>query len=159
MTSFATAITVLSCSLFAAAIIKILAPSGSTEKILKLTISLFVLICIVACFKSVADSVNLSKLKTLSDTEDMTELNATVDQNVLKVTGDYMAKYVESLLSAENLTAEKIEVTVEADENSVINLTDVSIYIDESDSLLKSKYTEIIQSDLNITPKVNIKEQ
>lgn len=155
MTAIATAVTVLSCSLFASALIKMLAPTGSTEKMLRIVISLFVLICVVTCFKSVADAVNLSEF---TETESTESIVSAIDQNVLKVTGDYMAEYVESMLLAEDIAAERIEVTVKADESSVINLTDISIYIDKSNSLLKSKITEIIETDLEITPKVIIKE-
>lgn len=153
MTAIATSVTVLSASLFVAALLKILAPIGSTEKAIRLVISLFVLICIVTCFKSVADAVEIP------DSQSNENINSAVDESVLKVTGDYMAEYVESLLLAEDINADKIEVTVNVDENQVINITDISIYIDKSQTLLQSKITEIIETDLNITPKVKIKEQ
>lgn len=153
MTAIATAVTVLSCSLFVSSLIKILAPTGSTEKVIRFVISLFVLICIVTCFKSIADTVDISTTE-----EDYQKLNSTVDMSVLKVTGDYMAEYVESLLLAEEISAETIEVTVNTDENKVINITDICIYIDKDKYLLESKITDIIETDLDITPKVKIRE-
>lgn len=153
MTAIATAVTVLSCSLFVSSLIKILAPTGSTEKVIRFVISLFVLICIVTCFKSIADTVDISTTE-----EDYQNINSTVDMSVLKVTGDYMAEYVESLLLAEEISAETIEVTVNTDENKVINITDICIYIDKDKSLLESKITDIIETDLDITPKVKIRE-
>lgn len=153
MTAIATAVTVLSCSLFVSSLIKILAPTGSTEKVIRFVISLFVLICIVTCFKSIADTVDISTTE-----EDYQNLNSTVDMSVLKVTGDYMAEYVESLLLAEEISAETIEVTVNTDENKVINITDICIYIDKDKYLLESKITDIIETDLDITPKVKIRE-
>lgn len=153
MTAIATAVTVLSCSLFVSSLIKILAPTGSTEKVIRFVISLFVLICIVTCFKSIADTVDISATE-----EDYQNLNSTVDMSVLKVTGDYMAEYVESLLLAEEISAETIEVTVNTDENKVINITDICIYIDKDKYLLESKITDIIETDLDITPKVKIRE-
>lgn len=153
MTAIATAVTVLSCSLFVSSLIKILAPTGSTEKVIRFVISLFVLICIVTCFKSIADTVDISTTE-----EDYQNINSTVDMSVLKVTGDYMAEYVESLLLAEEISAETIEVTVNTDENKVINITDICIYIDKDKYLLESKITDIIETDLDITPKVKIRE-
>lgn len=153
MTAIATAVTVLSCSLFVSSLIKILAPTGSTEKVIRFVISLFVLICIVTCFKSIADTVDISATE-----EDYQNINSTVDMSVLMVTGDYMAEYVESLLLAEEISAETIEVTVNTDENKVINITDICIYIDKDKSLLESKITDIIETDLDITPKVKIRE-
>lgn len=153
MTAIATAVTVLSCSLFVSSLIKILAPTGSTEKVIRFVISLFVLICIVTCFKSIADTVDISATE-----EDYQNINSTVDMSVLKVTGDYMAEYVESLLLAEEISAETIEVTVNTDENKVINITDICIYIDKDKYLLESKITDIIETDLDITPKVKIRE-
>jgi len=158
MTGISTAVTVLSCSLFAASLIKMLAPHGSTEKILRLVISLFVLISVVTCFKSVADSVNIAEFQSSDATENSEQINSTVEQSVLKVTGDYMAEYVQSLLLSEKISADEIYVTVNADDNSVINITDISIYIDKSKSILKSKITDIIEKDLDIIPKVVVKE-
>lgn len=158
MTGFSAAIAVLSCSLLSAALIKMLAPKGSTEKIMRLVISLFVLICIVSCFKSIVDVVKISDLSDAANSESIEKIDSEIEKSVLKTTGDYMAQYVESLLLSEDIKAEKIEVTVESDEKSVINLTDVSIYIDKSNTFLKSTITEIIEADLDITPKVNVKE-
>ncbi len=157
MTGIITAVTVLSCSLFACALIKILAPTGSSEKILRLTISLFVLICMVTCFKEIADVIKISSEVSLYENPE--DIDNAVKDSVLKVTGDYMADYVVSLLSAEDIKPELVEVTVNSDENSVINITDISIYIDNSKKLLKSEITEIIEADLRVTPKVIIKEQ
>ena len=63
MNSVITAVGVFSVSLFVAALLKILAPSGSCEKVIRLVVSIFVLICIVTCFKSVADEINISKIE------------------------------------------------------------------------------------------------
>ena len=61
MTSVATTIIVLSSSLFTASLIKMFAPSGGTEKILRLIISMFVIICMVTCIRSVVSSVKITR--------------------------------------------------------------------------------------------------
>lgn len=149
MTEVLSAITVLSCSLFVCALIKILAPTGKTEKIIRLVISVFVLICIATCFKSVINSIDLPAFEAS---------NSVTDETMLKVTGDYMAEYIDKLLISENLDAEVVEVTVEADENKVINVSEVSIYINQRDMIYKEKITELIKSYINIEPVITLKE-
>lgn len=158
MTGITTAVTVLCCSLFACALIKFLAPVGNSEKVLRLVLSLFVLICMVTCFKEIADVIKISS-DTSSAYENTEDIDNTVKATVLKTTGDYMAEYILNLLSAEDIKPELVKVTVNSNENSVINITDINIYIDNSKKLLKNKIEEIIEADLQITPKVIIKEQ
>lgn len=152
MNSVITAVGVLSASLFVAALLKILAPSGSCEKVIRLVVSIFVLICMVTCFKSVADEINISEI------EAPVKNDSQFDESVLKLTGDYLAEYVNKLLLIENINAERVEVSVIRDENDVINITDISIYLNKSLAAYKSKAEEIITSSLNISPKVKVKE-
>lgn len=152
MNSVITAVGVFSVSLFVAALLKILAPSGSCEKVIRLVVSIFVLICIVTCFKSVADEINISKI------EAPVKNDSHFDESVLKLTGDYLAEYVNKLLLSENINAERVEVSVIRDENDVINITDISIYLNKSLAAYKSKAEEIITSSLNISPNVKVKE-
>ncbi|MBQ8795284.1 MAG: stage III sporulation protein AF [Clostridia bacterium] len=152
MNSVITAVGVFSASLFVAALLKILAPSGSCEKVIRLVVSIFVLICIVTCFKSVADEINISKI------EAPVKNDSQFDESVLKLTGDYLAEYVNKLLLAENINAERVEVSVIRDENDVINITDISIYLNKSLAAYKSKAEEIITSSLSISPNVKVKE-
>lgn len=154
MTGISSAITVLSCSLFVAGLVKMLIPAGSTEKILRLVISMFVLICIVVCFKTIYDSIDISSLKNSVNSES----EEIYEQNVLRVTGEYMAEYVKGLLDTEKITPEKIEVTVNTDSDFVINITDISIYLDKDNKFHESKIIEIIEADLKITPNLIIKE-
>jgi len=149
MTEVLSAITVLSCSLFVCSLIKILAPTGKTEKIIRLVISVFVLICIATCFKSVINAIDLPAFEAS---------NSVTDEALLKETGDYMAEYIDKLLISENLDAEVVEVTVEADENKVINVSEVSIYINQRDMIYKEKITELIKSYINIEPFITLKE-
>lgn len=152
MNSVITAVGVLSASLFVAALLKILAPSGSCEKVIRLVVSIFVLVCIVTCFKSVADEINISEI------EAPVKNDSQFDESVLKLTGDYLAEYVNKLLLSENINAERVEVSVIRDENDVINITDISIYLNKSLAAYKSKAEEIITSSLNISPNVKVKE-
>lgn len=154
MSSIISSVAVLSASLFVAALIKILAPTGSTENIIRLVISMFVLICIVTCFKSVADEIKIHS----ADSYDSSTIHPEFDESVLKLTGDYLAEYVNKLLLAEDINADRVEVSVIRDETDVINIRDISIYLDKSKTLYKSKIEDIITSALNISPKVQIKE-
>ena len=157
MSVLSTSVLVLCCSLFTASLIKLIAPSGKTEKILKLVISLFVLICLTACIKNVIKEAEIFDQQNLSVLNDSEKLNQTIDDNVLKVTGDYMVVYIENLLEAENIQYEEITVNVDAAENGVINITDICIYMDK-DKTDSDKARSIIENDLKITPRFILKE-
>lgn len=147
MTAILASVTVLCSSLFICAIIKMIAPTRNTEKILSLIISVFVLICIVLCFKSIRKEIRLNDFNIETSSE-------ITDKAVLKLTGDYMAQYVKNLIECENITPNNVEVTVTTDENSVINLNKIIIYIDQSDAISESKIIDIIETDLSITPQI-----
>ena len=154
MTNIAASIVVLSTSIFTAALIKMISPSGNTEKIIKLILSLFVLICIVTCIKSVTEDISLSEYEISNINEDA--LNT--DENVLRVTGDYLAQYTDNLLNSQGIEASKVELTVDSDDKGVINITGLNIYLDRSKISEKRFITEFIEKDLNITPSLIFEE-
>ena len=157
MSVLSTSVTVLCCSLFTASLIKLISPSGKTEKILKLVISLFVLICLTTCIKNVIKEAEIFNHQNLSVLNDSEKINQTIDENVLKVTGDYMVVYIENLLAAENIDYKEITATVDAAENGVINITDICIYMDK-DKTDSDKARSTIENDLKITPRFILKE-
>lgn len=158
MSGIATAVTVLVSSAFVAALIKIIAPTGKTEKIIKLVISLFILICIAVAFKTMFDSVKVSIEKYKNSERYDKSIQQAVDTEVLKVTGDYIAEYLNKLVSSEGVDAELIEVCLDTDENSVIKISDVNIYIEQDDLDYKNQITEIVEEYLDITPRVIVRE-
>lgn len=153
MTILSGAVSVLCCSMFTASVIKLIVPSGKTEKILKLVISLFVLICLTTCIKSVADEIKTLDKNDLSYTEISDSLDTSVNENVLKLTGDYMVSYIENLLVSEKIEYSEIKVTVDTDERGVINIKDICIYIDKRNVNI-NKASTLIEDDLKITPRV-----
>ncbi len=154
MTSIATAILVLSGSLFTASLFKMLAPAGNTEKILRLVISLFVLICVVTAIKSIADNIDISD----NSIADISENVLDTDKNVLRVTGDYLVEYTDELLKSQDVEANKIKLTVDTDKNGVINITSLNIYLDKDNASEKHKISELIEKDLNVTPSIILED-
>lgn len=158
MKSIGTAINALCCSLVTAALIKMLLPTGSCEKILRFVLSLFMIICIVSCFITVAGQTDALHSDEFFSLEDAEKVQNNVNEKVLKVTGDYMAEYIDALFNAEGISVTNIEVTVKTDEESVINVTDIRIYIDKSELAEKNKITEIIEEEFKIAPQITVKE-
>ncbi len=158
MKSISSAVNILSISLFVASLVKMLAPKGKTEKILTFVISLFVIICIVTCFTAIATDIDASDVGSIIDEQSLSELESKVNNDVIKITGDYMVQYVKAILEAENIKPAEIKITVDTNENSVINLTEACIYISKKDLILKSEIEDIIKNDLGITPKVIAEE-
>lgn len=158
MSGITTSISVLISSVFIASLIKIIAPAGKTEKILKLVISLFVLICIAVSFESVFESIKVSVDRVVLSDKKEDGIKKAVDSEVLKATGDYIAEYMNSTLASEGVMAELIEVGLDIDENAVINMTAVNIYIEQKDSAYEERIIEIIEEYTDITPTVYIRE-
>lgn len=158
MSGISSAISVLASSVFVAAIIKIIAPVGHTEKILRLVISLFVLVCISVSFVEICDSVKCSPDSFELSEKNEDGIQRAVDLDVLKATGDYIAEYMNKLISAEGVDAELIEVSLDTDENAVIKLTGVNIYIERKDLSYEKRIIEIVEDYLEITPMVIIRE-
>lgn len=156
MSAFGSSVAVLSCSLFVAALIKLLAPLGKCEKIMRFVISLFVLLSLVTSVKAIADEIK-PIINNQNISEEFEHINSKVNNEVLKVTGDYIAEYINNMLSSNNINCGRIEVTVNADDNNVISITDICIYIDKTFSE-KNKATEIIEKDLKIIPRFEVYE-
>ncbi len=155
MSGFVSSVVVICTALLVAAVVKLLAPQGNCEKILKRIISLFVLISIASSAASLVKAFNNIKHKVYeSDLSD----NA-ADVEILKTTADYIADYIVNLLSAEDIGKTSAEVKIAADENSVINITEVSIYISKEQIVLKEKIRKIIEDNFLLTPQVVVKEQ
>lgn len=154
MSSIATSIVVICSSLITASLVKMLAPSGNTDKILKLVISIFILICVVVCIKPVVSNIDFSEIK---DSE-MSNSIINNNENVLKVTGDYMVQYTDKLLKSQGIEAELIKLTVDADDKGVINISSINIYIDKINYSDMQKISELIEKDLNVTPSIIIKD-
>lgn len=158
MSGFISSITVLCVSLFCAAIIKLIAPAGNTEKILKRVISLFIIICTALCIKSVlsfARSQNFSEISSIHSTK----LIDSIDENVLSSTADYLADYIDKLLKSEGIETEYVEISLFVDDENVINISEVCIYVDKETNADKQYFAEIISNSFGISPEISIKEE
>ena len=158
MTSFTASVAILCCALLTAALIKLLAPIGNTEKTLKMVIGIFVIVCLLSSVKGiftvVKENRDFDKLSETSDDKTITVYN----EKILSTTAQYMADYTRILLSNNEIIPKNVKVKVEADENMVINLSSISIYIDKDDTHLKDRIIGIVQNELKFTPEIIIEE-
>ena len=155
MSGFVSSVMAICTALLIAAVVKLLAPQGNCEKILKRVISLFVLITIAASAASLVNALSNDKHKVFES--DSSE--SVGDIEILETTADYIADYIVSLLSSEDVGKTTAEVKIIADENSVINIAEVSIYISKEQISSKEKIREIIEDNFLLTPEVIVKEQ
>ena len=65
-----------------------------------------------------------------------------------------MVEYTDKLLNSNGVNANKIKLTVDSDENDVINITELSIYLDKDDVYQKQQVAELLENDLNVTPSI-----
>ena len=107
--------------------------------------------CLVFCIKSVVSEYKAFENSHFYSSDN---LNSEIDRNVLIKTGDYLVEYTDSLLCSHDIDAQKIMINVDADEKGVIYITEISIYLDKEAEAHTHRATEIIENDLNITPKI-----
>lgn len=154
MSGVSTAVSTLCCSLIVATLVRIIAPQGNTEKIIKLIISAFILVSIVLAVKSVVDLVDTDKI--ISDSESIvsyenTEMN---NEKVLKTASEYLVEYSKNLLESNNISVDNIKITLVESENSVIYVREAIIYINRDYLNDEDRIINLISSNLGVSPKI-----
>lgn len=158
MTAFSSSVAILCCGLLTASLVKLLSPKGNTEKLIKLVIGIFVLLCLVISVKGMFSFMMSTSQYEKRAAKSREHIESLYNDKILNTTAQYMADYTRTLLCSNNLSPKNIKVKVEADENMVINIKEISIYIDKDEIKNKDRITEIITSDLNIEPKIIAEE-
>lgn len=142
-------IIMLCAALLLAAIIKLLAPTGATQKALKTVISAFILISLVLCIRTVFSSATAAfdwNTGALNETE--------LSAQVLDKTSEYLVEYIDNLLKQEGIEAKNIYVNISKGEDEVINTQSIVIYISKEDENKKAQIKSIISEIFYIEPDV-----
>jgi len=144
----------LCCSLVACAVIRIILPSGNTERIMTVILSVFVLCCL---FKPIIDIVKNINLSLNEDHFNVTEESITVlqDERVIEETAKYLNEYVNEILVSKGVENASIKTILSTNENRGIYIKELNIYLDK-DNMDKSKdVKEWILSLVGIEPVIS----
>lgn len=141
------------CCLVVCALIRIIAPSGNTTKILSLVIGLFALCCLISpvaeLFRNI-DFVELSKEQNICNEN----FSALCDEQVLSKTGDYINSYADIILKQADININNIQTVLGVDKNKGIYIKQMNIYINKTARDKADKIENLISNSLGIVPKI-----
>lgn len=143
------------CSLMLCTLLRLISPQTNFSKILSVIIGVFALLCIISPLKEITSVLNdKSTSAVLEDYSNDIEIK--YDSEVLSLTGEYINKYLYSLISAENIQVKNISTSVAHSENKGIYLREVCIYLTEEQTRHSDNIKEIIISAVCIEPKITV---
>ena len=135
-------------------LLSVFVTDGGLKKILSLVMGAF-LVC------SILFPVSKALLSFRPDTENypsFEKLTATADETfgaqVVKQAENNLENTLEALLAQNGITPRSCEIILAESENSGIIISQISIYIDQSDSLRTSDITELVRRHFGMSPRV-----
>jgi hypothetical protein len=132
----------------AAGLFKMLAPSGSNEKLLKMLAGVFMLSVIVTPFLG---GIHLEIPETAARAADLSSLEQEV-QNHLAETADAAAKKrIGELLRKNGIQNAKIIISMSTDKDKRISIEQVDIYINREDKGLTNAAGAAIKQEFEVT--------
>ncbi len=136
-------------------VFSVLVPGKSFEKILKFAISLFFVCSVAVPMFSGELSLDFS-FDTDFISEYESEFYLSAEESVIKLSEEKIMLAIDEILTQNGISAKKIEVNINIDENDSINITNVEISITENDEIFTLKIKEIVLREVGITPKIII---
>ncbi len=142
-------------SLMLCTLLKIVSPNTNLSKVMSVVIGVFALICFISPIQNI--SADLSAQSTDFDLDEYSdEIENKYDAEVLKVTGEYINKYIYSLITSEIISIENITTSVAVNQNNGIYVREVCIYLTEEQSRHCEDIREIVVSAVNVEPKIMV---
>ena len=146
----------LCCCLVVCSLVRLVAPAGSTTKILSLVIGVFALCCLVSPFVTLVKSIDVYSCET-DYTEKQSELTQVYNEEILRTTGDYINSYTKTLLLSAEIIPDDIQTILGVNNENGIYIKEMNIYINKNSSYKIGTIEELIETSVGIKPKVRVK--
>lgn len=143
----------LCCCLVVSSLVRIIAPSGNTSKILSLIIGLFTICCLISPFVALFKDIDVNIYQKELNTES-TNLTELYDEQVLSTTGEYINTYVLSLLKNAEIVPENIKTVLGVTKEKGIYVKQMNIYVRKYTWDKADEIKSLIETSLGIEPKV-----
>lgn len=147
------AITICICCIVCA-LVNILMPSGTTQKMFNLILGAFLICAVLVPIKNAITDFNTN----ISSYEEIDHLSkdadAQLNDKVLKQTADNLVLTLNELFKSENLPVKNIEVSVNSNDSGGIYIKQINIYIDKQQEQSKSSYVSVAKENLKVTPNI-----
>ncbi len=144
----------LCCTLLICSIIRIISPSGSTQKIMAVIICVFSLCCLVSPFYEFASSIKLNNVQANLNSITAEKYEADYDSVVLKETAEYINVYVNALIESCSVDNAKIETILSSDENKGIYIAEMNIYLNRKETVNIQEISDVVLSATGVKPNI-----
>ncbi len=144
----------LCCTLLICSILRIISPSGSTQKIMSVVICVFSLCCLVSPVYELVRSIELDN--TQKDVNSIASENFEVnyDRAVLKETAEYINEYVNMLLESCSAENAKIETILSSDNSKGIYISGMNIYLYGNENVNIQEISDMVFSATGVKPNI-----
>ncbi len=144
----------LCCTLVVCAVIRLIVPTGNTERIMSVVLSVFVLCSIFSPAINIIKNMNPNvEEKDLNITEK--EVYLMQDKRVIEETANYINEYVYNLLCSKDVDCSSVKTILATNENRGIYIKEINIYLNKDDADKAKFVKEWITELLGIEPKVS----
>ncbi len=144
----------LCSTLIICAILRILSPSGSTQKIMSVVISVFSLCCLASPFYEFSKNINKINAESEIHKGYIENFNSEYDSKVVEKTAGYVNEYINSLLESCSVENSNIETILSTDESRGIYIKDVNIYLNGSENANIKEISDVISSAVGVKPNI-----
>lgn len=144
----------LCCSLVACAVIRIILPSGNTERIMTVVLSVFVLCCL---FGPLVDLIGNSDFGFSEEDLIVSEEAAVLIQDdvVIEETAKYINEYINGILVSKGIENSEIKTVLSKNNEGGIYIKEVNIYLNKAYLEKSGDVRKWISESLGIEPEVS----
>lgn len=146
----------LCCCMVAGSLIYMLTPSKNLAKIFKITLSLFMLCCIVTPFafgNIKFDDVFTGELEEKSESH-AADLNETINDQLSKTMSDTLKSHIQSILKSFGIEQSKININMNVDDKSGILINQIELILPDTSISKDQDISRQIEKELGKKPEI-----
>lgn len=144
----------LCCCLVVCAILRMVAPSGNTQKIMSVVIGVFTVCCLLSPLYEIGKNLNFSENKDYVSDKIRNDYEQQYDSKVLQTTAEYINEYVNSLLCESGVDNAQIETILSVNEGRGIYIKELNIYLYKKNEVDINEISDLIYSSVGIVPSI-----
>ncbi len=144
----------LCCTLVICSILRIISPSGSTQKIMTLVVSIFSLCCLASPFYELARNINVNNIQSDAHSIITEKYASEFDSEVFEVTAEYINEYISSLLKSCSVKNPRIETVLSSDDSRGIYIKEMNIYLYGSENVNLNEIRDLVYSAVGVKPNI-----
>ncbi|MBQ4568905.1 MAG: stage III sporulation protein AF [Ruminococcus sp.] len=144
----------LCCTLLICSILRVISPSGSTQKIMSVVICVFSLCCLVSPVYEFVSNIKLNYTQKYAKDAVSDNFEADYDKAVLKQTAEYINAYVYKLLESCSAENAKIETILSSDDKKGIYISGMNIYLNGNENVNIKKISDAVFSATGVKPNI-----